>query len=338
MKNEEKYTKFALVREMMETPQIIRDFKLQKTENVVEQIKQTGKLFFTGEGSSRIFPAKNAMAQALRDGLNVSLATDGSFQAVEYDLSNFVVFGASNSGQTKEIICLVDKLKKSGHKRLFALTARENTKLESLADQTFVLSCGWENAVAATKSVVEQAIFYQAILAQVEGRSIDSKLSGLADAFEAALTGRIDPAIIDAIAEAGTIYLAGRNDGVAEELTLKTNEITRKKSDFLEGTYLLHGVEEVMNADDVVILVNPYKSELKLIKKLLAENVGLKVFAIATEDTIFPTIKVKDVNELTTYAYLAAGWNILVETGISLGINLDKPERARKVGNVFEGE
>jgi glucosamine--fructose-6-phosphate aminotransferase (isomerizing) len=30
------------------------------------------------------------------------------------------------------------------------------------------------------------------------------------------------------IANAGTIYFAGRNDGVAEELTLKTNEITRK--------------------------------------------------------------------------------------------------------------
>jgi len=34
---------------------------------------------------------------------------------------------------------------------------------------------------------------------------------------------------------------------------------------------------------------------------------------------------------------LAAGWNILVETGIALGINLDKAERARKVGNEFIG-
>jgi glucosamine--fructose-6-phosphate aminotransferase (isomerizing) len=52
MKNEPKYTKFALVREMMETPHIIRNFKLKKTEKVVKQIKQTGRLFFTGEGSS----------------------------------------------------------------------------------------------------------------------------------------------------------------------------------------------------------------------------------------------------------------------------------------------
>ena len=31
----------------------------------------------------------------------------------------------------------------------------------------------------------------------------------------------------------------------------------------------------------------------------------------------------------------AAGWNILVGTGVALGINLDKPQRARKVGNEY---
>ena len=35
---------------------------------------------------------------------------------------------------------------------------------------------------------------------------------------------------------------------------------------------------------------------------------------------------------------LAAGWNLLVEAGLKLGINIDKPERARKVGNEFTGQ
>lgn len=333
MKNEQKYTKFALVREMMQTPQIIRNFKLQNSDDVVEQIKKTGKMFLSGEGSSRIFPAKNAITQALKAGLDINLATEGSLQAVDYDLSDFVVFVASNSGQTKEAVYLVKTLKQAGHKRIFGLTANKNTKLESFADKTFVLSCGKENAVAATKSVVEQAVFYQSLLAKIDGKSID--LTALADAYQDALTMSVDTEVTDKIAEAETIYFAGRNDGVAEELTLKTNEITRKKSDFLEGTYLLHGVEEVMDAGDVVILLDPYRSELEPIKKHLADGVGANVFTIATEDTIFPTIKVKDIGELTTFAYLAAGWNVLVEAGISLGINLDKPERARKIGNIF---
>jgi len=339
MKNQQEYTQFALVREMMETPQIIKNFKLQNADNVAARIKQTGKLFFTGEGSSRIFPAKNAIMQSLRDGMAAFLTTEGGRQGAEYDLSDFVVFGASNSGQTNEVICLFDMLKNNGHQKLFGLTANHNTKLESLANETFVLSCGKEDAVAATKSVAEQALFYQVLLAQVQNKSksLVDNLAALAEACQEALTAPIDSAMVDAIAQAGTIYFAGRNDGVAEELTLKTNEITRKKSDYLEGTYLVHGIEEVMNPDDVVILIDPYEDELDKIKETLADGVGLKLFAVATRDTIFPTIKVTAVADLTNYVYLCLGWNILVEVGMRLNINLDKPERARKVGNIFRG-
>jgi len=336
MRNEEKYTKFALVREMMETPEILRSFKLDGAEEAAAQIEQAGKLFLTGEGSSRLFPAKNIMAQAMRDGVGIEILTDGAMQAMEYDLSSFVIGAASNSGRTREVILLVKGLMEAGHDKILGLTANKGTKLESLANQTFVLSCGKEDAVAATKSVAEQALFYQALIAKTQDRSLD--VASLGDACEDALTQTIDESVVKDIAKAPRIYFAGRNDGVAEELTLKTNEITRKSSDFLEGTYLLHGVEEVMNAGEAVILIDPYRSELELIKKFISDGVGAKVIAIATEETIFPTIKVKDVGELTTYVSLTAGWNVLVEVGIALGIDLDKPERARKIGNVFAEE
>lgn len=337
MNNEQRYAQYALCREMLETPAIIRNFKLANTDRVAQAIKQTGRLFFTGEGSSRIFPAKNAMADAYRKGMNLCFATEGDRQAGEYDLSKFVVFAASNSGKTKEIVWLFDKLKKAGHKNIFGLTANKATKLEELAEQTFVLSCGKEDAVAATKSVEEQALFYQALLGQIRGECTACKLGALADAVQDALTVSIDPAVTAAIANAGTIYFAGRNDGVAEELTLKTNEITRKKSDYLEGTYALHGIEEVMNPNDVVIFIDPFDAELEKIQETLVKGVGMKVFAISSKDAGFPTIRIKDAGEMTTYVQLAAGWNLLVEVGLHLKINLDKPTRARKVGNEFIG-
>ena len=337
MKNEDKYTQFALVQEMMDTPEVLKDFTLQNVGDVIEAIKASGRLFMTGEGSSRIFPAKNAIYAAMREGTTLNLATDGGRQAAEYDLSDFIVFGASNSGSTKEVIALLDRLNKVNHSHLYGQTAREKTKLSEMAEQTFVLKCGWEQAVAATKSVAEQALFYQELLAQVQGGTLKGKLQELAAAVEDALTLDIPQEITEAIAHAGIIYFAGRNDGVAEELTLKTNEITRKKSDFLEGTYAVHGIEEVMNADDVVILINPFAAELDKIKGTLVDGVGLKVIAVSDADTIFPTIKVKDVGQLQNYVYLAAGWNILVEVGVYLGIDLDKAERARKVGNEFVG-
>ena len=336
MNTTSKYAQFALVREMMETPGIIKNFNAGEISKVAAAIKKNGKVFFTGEGSSRIFPAKNAMYQARAMGSDLNLAAEGARQASEYDLKDWVVFGASNSGQTKEVIALFSDLKNAGHKALYGLIANHNTKLESLADQAFVLNSGKEDAVAATKSVAEQALFYNALLAAVHGKNVGD-LPKAAAAVEDALTMTIDPAIVKMIAGAGMICFSGRNDGVAEELTLKTNEITRKKSDYFEGTYAVHGVEEVLNADDVVILINPFEMELEKIKTTLVDGVKMKVIAVAEKDTIFPTIKVKGCGALTNFADLAAGWNILVEVGIALGINLDKPARARKVGNEFVG-
>lgn len=337
MNQDSKYSQFALVREMMQTPAILGQFRLEDTDRAVRDISDTGGLFFTGEGSSRIFPAKNAIAHALRKGLPVRMATDGGRQSMEYALERFVVFGASNSGQTRELVEAFVRLSEGGHRKLYGLTANENTKLASVAGQTFVLRCGKERAVAATKSVAEQALFYYALVEQVRGISVEGRLAGLAQAFEAALTASVDPEITSAVANAGTIYFSGRNDGVAEELTLKTNEITRKKSDYLEGTYAVHGIEEVLNPDDVVIAIDPFEAETEKMRQSLVQGVGMKVFAVASRATVFPTLEVPDCGDFAPFVHLAAGWNILVDAGIMLGINLDKPVRARKIGNEFQG-
>ncbi len=344
--SDSKFSKFALVQEMFQTCDIIKNFMFDQAYNVAALIVEQGRLLITGEGSSRIFPAKNIIYNAARMGCPISIITDGSYQAAEYDLSDYVVFGASNSGQTKELITLFSMLASRGHERRFGLTANKGTRIENVVNKCFVLSCGSEKAVAATKSVVEQALFYKSLLRDimyVHNKNYclpgsDSLIKNQAIAAEAAqetLSMTIQDEILEAIEKAPTIYFAGRNDGVAEELTLKTNEITRRKSDFLEGTYLLHGIEEVMRSDDVLILVNPFSSEVEKIKELLVGRVGMKVFAIAQEDTVFPTVKIPQIVGYETILQLLAGWNILASAGIAAGINVDKPERARKIGNEF---
>ncbi len=270
---ENKYSKFALVREMMETPGIVRDFNPGASEKFARTIKGTrAGVFFTGEGSSRIFPAKRAIAAAFKMNYGIALATEGATQALEYKLEDFVVFGASNSGQTKEVVRLFMKLKKSGHHAFFGLTANENTKLEEIAIDTHVLSCGKENAVAATKSVVEQGLFYDGLLRNYAGQS-SMNLNETSEKIEEALTLKIDDGIVDTMKNADTVYFAGRNNGVAEELTLKTNEIMRKKSDFLEGTYAVHGIEEVMNNNEVLIIVDPFEEEEEMFEHCLVHEV-----------------------------------------------------------------
>jgi glucosamine--fructose-6-phosphate aminotransferase (isomerizing) len=192
--------------------------------------------------------------------------------------------------------------------------------------------------VAATKSVVEQALFYRALLEIAASQSqLASRLGDLSAKFEQALTVPIDSDLVAQIAAAGTVYWAGRNDGVAEELTLKTNEITRKPADFLEGTYGVHGIEEVMNPSDVIIWIDPHEGSEEKFEEVLVRGVGLKIVAVASRPTRFPTIQIPEAGDLAGYVQMAAGWNILVEVGLRLDINIDKPERARKVGYEFTG-
>jgi glucosamine--fructose-6-phosphate aminotransferase (isomerizing) len=61
-----KYNKYALVREMMQTPEIIKAFNPGATAKFVEAVKSRKGLFLTGEGSSRIFPAKRAITASLK--------------------------------------------------------------------------------------------------------------------------------------------------------------------------------------------------------------------------------------------------------------------------------
>jgi len=334
---ESNYSSYALVQEMMQTVEVVKNFDPNQTKGIAEEIKSAGKLLLTGEGSSRIFPAKNAMRKALTWGLDMSIFTDGSRQSGQYDLSKLAVFCASNSGRTKEVVLLAKKLAAIGNEKRYALTANMDTLLEKECKETFVLNCGWEQAVAATKSVIEQALFYESILWHIQGSNATDELAQLPAVIEEALTLPISKEIIDLAVNAPTIYFAGYNDGVAEELTLKTNEITRKKSDFLEGTYAVHGIEEVMDENDVVFVIDPMEEEIEKFQEVLVKGVGLKVIAIADRDTPFTTIRIPSLGELNPYAFLSAGWNLLVEIGLALGIDLDKPERARKVGNEFIG-
>jgi glutamine---fructose-6-phosphate transaminase (isomerizing) len=332
---DEKYKKYALVREMMEIPQIIKAFDPEDAAKFAVKMKSFKGLFLTGEGSSRIFPAKRAISSSLKKGSSIVVITEGCIQAEEYNLKDYAVFVASNSGQTNEVVKLVNSLKKNNHTAVFGLTSNPKTKLEEIANSTHVLKCGKEDAVAATKSVVEQGLFYDSLLRKLSNEKMEG-LNELSEKTEQALTINIDAAIADIIKKASFIYFAGRNNGVAEELALKTIEITRKKSVFLEGTFAVHGIEEVMDKSEVLIWIEPFPEEEEKFKECLVNGLGMNIIAISTKKTIFPTIIIPDGGQYAEYVQLAAGWNILVETGISLRINLDKPTRARKVGNEYK--
>lgn len=331
--SESRYRKFSIIREMFETSDVVRAFDIEGVEPFLDMARSE-RVLLSGEGSSRIFPAKNLIYTALQNNFSVVPFTEGGTQALEYDLSDTAVFVASNSGRTKEGVALIRGLKGRGHAGVCGIVANAATPIEEESDTHFLLTSGSEVAVAATKSVVEEALFYDILFRKANGRPLP-ELPRLADAIQEAMETAVPAPMVERLSKATMLYWAGRNNGTAEELALKTNEITKKKSDFLEGTYAVHGIEEVMSPQDAVLVVEPFESEEEKFEQVLGEGVGLALFAISDRPSRFPTMLVPSYPGFQPYIDLAAGWNVLVEVGLRLGINLDKTERARKVGNEF---
>jgi len=329
-----KYNKFFLIKEMLDTGEIISNLEVRKILSFEKEVKKD-RIFFTGEGSSRIFPAKKIMYEARKKTYKQDFYTDCAAQALEYRLLDSTVFVASNSGKTKEDLELIKKLKRQNHDNIISIVANAGTPIMNEAHASYLLTCGKENAVPATKSVAEQALFYDLLFRKLNNLSLPD-LSKLGRLITQVLEMHIPDEIIETLINSKIIYFAGRNNGVAEELTLKANEISRKKADFLEGTYVFHGIEEVMNTDEVVVIVDPFKEEEEKYKNVLIKGIGLKVIAISTRKTIFPTIIIPEYGDFTNYLEIAAGWNLLVEVGINMGINLDNTLRARKIGHEFK--
>jgi glucosamine--fructose-6-phosphate aminotransferase (isomerizing) len=321
---------------MLETPAVTANFPVDR---LWYYAAPADRVVLTGEGSSQIFPGAQLRRTALRRGYRRQLHTESAADALNYDLGGADVFVASNSGKTRECVQLIRSLRDLGAAkpaRVFGIAGDAEAPVILESDESYLLSCGPEDAVAATKSVVEQALLYDLYFRMHEEQPLPN-LPALARRFESVLEAAVPSAMVEGLTRAPMVYFAGRNDGVAAELTLKTNEILRRRADYLPGTYALHGIEEVMDPRDVVIWIEPPETYEEKIREVLVQGVGLSVFAVSSRETSFPTMRIPSAEDVDTasYLHLAAGWNILVEAGIAAGIDMDKPERARKVGNEY---
>jgi glutamine---fructose-6-phosphate transaminase (isomerizing) len=71
----------------------------------------------------------------------------------------------------------------------------------------------------------------------------------------------------------------------------------------------------------------------KKFANVLVKYADIEVVTILSRQTIFPTVHIPDGGAFRNYVELAAGWSLLVEAGLKLGVDLDKPVRTRKIGN-----
>ncbi len=330
-------------KEMLESERVCANFDFNTTKNLALKIGAS-RIIFTGAGSSVIFPAKQAKNRALHLGIKNKIEACFASDLFQYtDFSDTFIFLCSNSGKTKEVILLLDHVKKYGGKCI-AVTAVADSILSQRCDDKIILTCGFEKGVAATKSVIEQGLVYDSLifhLAKIQGKKIDFEIlkKDLADAGKKIsynVNKKMDAQPVKKLAESKQYFICGLETGVAEEISLKTYEIARKMGIFYPDTHIVHGPEEAIDGGCAIIF-EPSKFE-KFISDFqrVAVKSNITLVGIDNEPRI-EGLNIEINETFRNYCLLSGGWALLRNVANYLQIDIDHPQKATKIGNPFTG-
>jgi len=239
----------------------------------------------------------------------------------------------SNSGQTREVLGLAKKFPKE---KVFAVTSSKSSPLGRAAHKVYLLQSGKEKAVAATKSIIEQAVVAECLVRYLAGEDILSskELKNVSSAMAKNISCEIDPKLLILISGARTVYFTGGSLGIGEEVALKFNELAKKKTKYIPGTQILHGSEEVIERGDVVFILfadryKPYYDRFISMR----EKTGCYIFTIGNGSKLSEFgLDLELVDGFKPYCILSYFWNILTKFALTKGFSLDKGEKIVKVG------
>jgi glutamine---fructose-6-phosphate transaminase (isomerizing) len=327
--------------EMLEAKNVCLSFDFNVTKDIASQIGKN-RIIFTGMGSSLIFPGKQAKNRAMKLGIDNKVEAFFASDLFQYnDFSDTYIFLCSNSGKTKEVILLLDYAQKHGAKCI-AVTTVADSILAQRADSKIILNCGFENGVAATKSIIEQALVYDSLifhLAKNQGKEIDfnkfkSDLLDTAEKMEKNMNSKLNDDLVDVLVKANHYFIVGLDNGVGEEITLKSYEISRRMALFYPDTHIVHGVEEVIEGDCAIIFDPKQFSDYLADFENFSQKTNCKLIGIGSKPLL--TGLDIEINEtFKNYCLIAGGWGLLRNISAKLGVDIDHPTKASKVGNPF---
>jgi glucosamine--fructose-6-phosphate aminotransferase (isomerizing) len=178
---------------------------------------------------------------ALRDSITLTVY----FRAGP-DLSGSTVVALSQSGRTPDVVEYVERARAAGAFTV-AVTNDPSSELAARAEATLPLAAGPEQAVAATKTYLNQLAALGLLAAHAAGRGAEfgehlRRTADLLAALTDELEGRI-PRLALPFAFVGRMFVVGRGPefATAREIALKLLETCRIAAEPLTATDLAHG-------------------------------------------------------------------------------------------------
>jgi len=266
-----------------------------EAEAIAERVRAFGPRFvvIAARGSSDNAARYAQYLFGAHNRLPVCLATPSLFTFYEAapSLAGALVVGVSQSGQSPDIVAVVESGRKQGALTL-AITNRPGSPISLAAEHTLPLLAGEERAVAATKTYTAQLCALAMLSAAVEGaparwRELD-RVPGLVEeaiGLNAAVSEKVARY---RYAEHFVVVGRGYNYATAFELALKMKETSYLVAEPYSPADLLHGPVAMIDRGFPVLLVAPSGRVLGDLEQLarLLESRSAELIAISDEPRV----------------------------------------------------
>ena len=279
--------------EILQQPQVIRQFLERESENVARLASSLRGNFeyvvIAARGTSDNAARYAAYLLGAHNRLQVALATPSLYTVYRHppSLKHALVIGISQSGQSPDIVSVLDEGKRQGRPTV-AITNVETSPLALAADHVIPLHAGAEQATAATKT-------YTASLAAIallsvclaEDEAMRADLKQLPDQMSAALTGL---EFLHTRAEryrymtSCVVIGRGFNYATAFEVALKLKELTGVVAEPYSSADFLHGPIAMVGAGFPVFVIAPTGAVLSDMKTLVARVKELGAECLVASD------------------------------------------------------
>lgn len=257
-------------------------------------------------------------------------------------MTSALVVGISQSGQSPDIIAVLEEGKRQGRPTL-AITNDSSSPLAAMADHVVELHAGSEQSVAATKTYTAQLAVMAAFAAAWSGdQDRLAELQRLPEALEATLQSVPDIAQrVERYRYMDQCVVIGRgyNYATSFELALKLKELTYVMANAYSSADFRHGPIATIDSGDPVILVMPagktFDDMLELAHTLQARGAELLVIsenpqALALAKTALPIASALP-EWLSPLSAIIPGQTFALHLTLAKGLNPDVPRGLQKV-------
>lgn len=286
-----------LQKEILEQPEVLSRL-LEEERSTVEGVADTVRehaprfIVLAARGSSDNAARYGQYLFGAANGLPVALATPSLFSIYgkSPNLRDALVIGVSQSGQTPDIVSVLEKGRSQGALTI-ALTNALDSPMAQASEHVINLHAGEELSVAATKtytaSLMALAMLSTALM-EDEGRF--DALGTVSDLI-AEVTASVDEIVAEAeryrYMEACVVISRGYNYATAYEIALKLKELTYVLAEPYSSADFQHGPVALVEKGFPVIAAVPegaVSSELiEMLRRLRERDAELVVFSALQE-------------------------------------------------------